>query len=285
MTALAQVFEYQATPIRVLVRDGDPLFSVPDVCRGLEHSNPSVALKLVDAEDRVLIDLRETDSPNLNRTSINPKMWFVTEPGFYTLALASQAPGAKTFRRWITHQVLPSIRKTGRYETAPAVPESFADALQLAANQARAIEQQQKAIAELEPRAQQADFHRAADGLISVPDFANKVKAWALREHAAKVTHQQVWDFLGDIRFLIRGNTIRHNQPTAWAAERDYVRVKETEYATNSHGTQTGTSPRLTPAGEGFAWDRAVRRIAGHGFLAPTSAVEMASTASARPTP
>ncbi|MEH1013063.1 BRO family protein [Micromonospora sp. CPCC 206060] len=122
MTALAQVFEYGTTQIRILVRDGEPLFSVPDVCRGLEHSNPSVALNLVEEEDRTLIDLRETDSPNLNRTSINPMMWFVTEPGFYTLALASQAPGAKAFRRWITHDVLPQIRKTGTYALEQLTP-------------------------------------------------------------------------------------------------------------------------------------------------------------------
>lgn len=174
MTAVAQVFDYNGiAQIRTLIADGEPLFCVPDVCRGLEHSNPSVALRMVDDEDKRLIDLRETDSPNLNRTSINPKMWFVTEPGFYTLALSSQAPGAKAFKRWITHDVLPAIRKTGQYKaTAPDVPRSFADALQLAADQAREIEAQQAQLAITAPKAEAWDTLASADGDFSVADAA-----------------------------------------------------------------------------------------------------------------
>lgn len=160
----------------------------------------------------------------------------------------------------------------------PAIPQSFADALQLAANQAREIERQQSAIAELEPRAAQADHHRAADDLIAVGTFANEVKAWAKREHGVKVKHEQVWDFLGDIGLLIRGNTVRHNQPTAFATERDFIRTKTTEFETNTRGLQSNTSPRLTPAGEGWAWDRAVKRIASHGSLASPKAIEGASS-------
>lgn len=157
-----------------------------------------------------------------------------------------------------------------------ALPATFAQALRLAADQAEAIEKQNQEIAALEPRAAQADHHRAADGLISVGDFANKVKAWAKDEHGVRILHQQVWDFLADINLIIRGATIRHNHPTAFAIERDFVRLKETEFE-GSTGLRTGTSPRLTPAGEGWAWDRAVRRIAEHGSLEPIRALEEAS--------
>lgn len=153
----------------------------------------------------------------------------------------------------------------------PAVPQSFAAALQLAADQARQIERQSTEIAELEPKAAQADHHRAADSQMLVADFANKLKAWAKQNHGVRIKHEQVWDFLGDIGLLIRGNTARHNQPTAFATERDFVRVKTTEFETNTRGLQASTSPRLTPAGEGWAWDRAVKRIAAHGSLAATT--------------
>lgn len=156
----------------------------------------------------------------------------------------------------------------------PAVPQSFADALQLAADQAREIEQKKAEIAVLEPKAAQADHHRSADGLKAVGDFANELKAWAKRDHKVKVLHEDVWDFLGDIGLLIRGNTVRRNQPTAFATERDFVRSKTTEFETNTRGLQASVSPRLTPAGVGWAWDRAVKRIATHGSLAPTKAIE-----------
>lgn len=140
------------------------------------------------------------------------------------------------------------------------LPTSFADALELAARQARALEA-------AAPMVEQAKQHRAADGLMSVPDFANKLKAWAKQEYGARVLHKEVWDFLGEIGLLIRGNTIRHNHPTAEAVQRDFVRLKETVYE-NSTGFKTAASPRLTPAGEGWAWDRAVKRIETTGSLA-----------------
>lgn len=174
MTAVAQVFDYNGiTQIRTLVADGEPLFCVPDVCRGLEHSNPSVALRLVDDDDKRLIDLRETDSPNLNRTSINPRMWFFTEPGFYTLALSSQAPGAKAFKRWITHDVLPAIRKTGQYKTtSPAPPKSYAEALRELANTVEQRDEDHAKLAITAPKAEAWDTLAAADGDFSVADTA-----------------------------------------------------------------------------------------------------------------
>lgn len=139
------------------------------------------------------------------------------------------------------------------------LPTSFAEALELAAAQARALEA-------AAPMVEQAKQHRAADGLMSVPDFANKLKAWAKQEYGVKVLHKEVWDFLGEIGLLIRGNTIRHNHPTAEAVQRDFVRLKETVYE-DSSGFKTAASPRLTPAGEGWAWDRAVKRIESTGSL------------------
>lgn len=129
-------------------------------------------------------------------------------------------------------------------------------------------------VAELEPKAAQADHHRAADGQILVGDFANKLKAFAKRQHGVRIKHDEVWDFLGNINLLIRGNTLRHNQPTAFAIERDYVRVKESEYDTNTRGAQVSATPRLTPTGEGYAWDRAVKRITAHGSLAHVKTIE-----------
>lgn len=157
----------------------------------------------------------------------------------------------------------------------PQMPTTLTEALRFAADQ---IEARERVIAELEPKAAQADHHRAADDLVPVGDFANKIKAWAKREHNVRIKHEQVWVFLADIGLLIRGNTLRHNQPTAFATDKDFVRVKTTEFETNTRGLQASTSPRLTADGEGWAWDRAVKRIAAHGSLsAPTKAIEGAT--------
>lgn len=124
-TAEIQPFVFPATgqKVRTAVVDGEPLVCHVDVCTLLQHSNPSVAIRLVDDEDKLLIDTRETDNDALKRPIPgNARTWFLTEAGFYTLALTSEAPGAKQLRRWITREVLPAIRKTGGYAAGGAVP-------------------------------------------------------------------------------------------------------------------------------------------------------------------
>jgi phage antirepressor YoqD-like protein len=201
----------------------------------------------------------------------------LTRFGAYLTAMAGDdtkkaVAEARVYFAVRTHQA--EIAERDANASRHEIPQSFADALQLAANQARAIEQQNQHIAALEPRAAQADHHRAADGLKALSDFANDLKAWAKREHGVRVLHQEVFDFLGQIRLIIRGETIRKNQPTAFAIEHGYADVKTTNFETKTRGLQSGKSTRLTPAGEGYAWDRAVKRIAAHGSLKPTTDIE-----------
>lgn len=151
--------------------------------------------------------------------------------------------------------------KTREAEAAPRhqLPASFAEALELAAKQARELEA-------AAPMVEQAEQHRAADSLTAVGDFANKLVAWAQEKHGVRVLHQEVWDFLGEIGLVIRGNTIRHNHPTADGVRRGLVRGKESTVK-RSTGSMNSVSPRLTAAGEGWAWDRAVKRIEESGSL------------------
>lgn len=90
--------------IRVIEKDGEPWFVAADVCRALEHSNVTVALDRLDEDERAKFNLgRQGDT------------WCVNEPGLYSLVLGSRKPEAKAFKRWITHDVIPSIRKHGMY--------------------------------------------------------------------------------------------------------------------------------------------------------------------------
>lgn len=220
------------------------------------------------------------------------EMWHVTEPGFYRLIGQRQAARIKNedvkkqvvrFQRWVFHDVLPAIRKTGSYSmptAQPAIP-SHAETLRRwaaeleareAAEMRAAIERAGREAAEEEnailgPKAAEADHHRAADGCMAIGDFANKLKAWALQNCGVRILHEEVWDFLGEIGLLIRGNTIRKNEPTSFATERDFVRTKTTRYPTKTRGERVSTSPRLTTPGAGWAWDRAVTRLSDFGTL------------------
>ena len=98
--------------IRVVERDGESWFVAADVCNVLDLSNPTIAVSRLDEDERAKFNLgRQGDATIVN------------EPGLYTLVLGSRKPEAKAFKRWITHEVIPIIRKTGAYSTRK--PDSY----------------------------------------------------------------------------------------------------------------------------------------------------------------
>ena len=105
--------------VRTVLRDGEPWFVASDVCRALEVGNPTQALSRLD-EDEKSITLISNEG-----IRGNPNMTIVSEPGLYTLVLGSRKPEAKAFKRWITHDVIPAIRKHGGYLTPEAIEEAI----------------------------------------------------------------------------------------------------------------------------------------------------------------
>lgn len=87
--------------------EGEPWFVAADVCRALGLGNSSDVIKRLDEDERTLVSI-EGASNGLPVNAVN-------EPGLYALILGSRKPEAKAFKRWITHEVIPNIRKTGGY--------------------------------------------------------------------------------------------------------------------------------------------------------------------------
>lgn len=120
--------------IRTIVKDGEVWFVGKDVAEALGISNSRDAISRLDDDEKADVVLTD-GSQNRNFSIIN-------ESGLYSLVLSSRKPEAKKFKKWITSEVLPSIRKTGSYN-AIQVPTTFREALLLAAEQQLIIEQQQ----------------------------------------------------------------------------------------------------------------------------------------------
>lgn len=93
--------------VRTLNIENEPWFVAADVCKALEIGNPTDAMRRLDADERTLVSIEGAS----NGLSVNA----VNEPGLYTLVLGSRKPETKAFKRWITHDVIPSIRKNGGY--------------------------------------------------------------------------------------------------------------------------------------------------------------------------
>ena len=102
-----QLFENTDWKVRVVMRDGEPWFVAKDVCECLDLGNPSQAIARLEDDERWLISNEALRA--------NGETAVVSEPGLYSLVLGSRKPEAKAFKRWVTHEVLPSIRKTGSY--------------------------------------------------------------------------------------------------------------------------------------------------------------------------
>lgn len=99
---------YKNSPIRIVEKDGEPWFVAKDVCNILEIKNIRDTLNKCLDEDERGVDIIYTPGGN-------QEMTIVSEAGLYSLILRSRKPEAKAFKRWVTHEVLPSIRKTGAY--------------------------------------------------------------------------------------------------------------------------------------------------------------------------
>lgn len=128
--------------VRVTEVNGEPMFAATDVCNVLGYSNPSKAIS-----DHVDEDERYNQS--LERGG---NMLFITESGLYSIILRSNKPNAKPFRKWVTSEVLPSIRKTGSYTMA--LPKTYSEALRQLAD---AVEAKEKIQLQLEVKTQQLD--------------------------------------------------------------------------------------------------------------------------------
>lgn len=114
------VFKFEGThEVRTINRDGEPWFVAKDVCGILELTNITETLRTLDEDERGSFRITEGTSP----AGGNPNVIIISESGLYALIFKSRKPEAKAFRKWVTSEVLPAIRKTGRYEVPvqPAV--------------------------------------------------------------------------------------------------------------------------------------------------------------------
>ena len=159
--------------IRTALIENKPWFVAVDVCRALEIGNSSQAISRLDADEKMI-----TLISNEGNKRGNPNMTVVNEPGLYTLILSSRKPEAKAFKRWITHEVIPTIRKTGGYMTdslleriqkEPAVIVEFAQALILEKHRVKALE------CELNTAKPKADYY---DAFIN-PDNCTNIRTTA----------------------------------------------------------------------------------------------------------
>ena len=114
-----QVFNYESSEVRTIMRNGEPWFVLKDVCRVLEIADHKVVARRLEKDEVCQIPLTDSMGRKQDTTIIN-------ESGLYNVILRSDKPEAKPFRKWVTGTVLPSIRRTGAYGVNALPPDKAA---------------------------------------------------------------------------------------------------------------------------------------------------------------
>ncbi len=238
MSAALVPFTYADTAVRVVMRDGEPWFVLADLCKVLDISNVgNVAARLDEAGVRQA-DIRS--GGQMRAVTV------VNESGMYEVVIRSDKPEAAAFRRWITGEVLPQIRKTGGYSTQPALSEDEIVHQALAIT-ARRVEELTERVAELEPKAEVADKLLNAEGDLSVRDAAQSLTRAGIKVGATRLfnTLEKQYGWIGrspaDGRYRVKQTAI----------EAGYMSVIPQSH----YHPQTGVlvldapQPRVTPKG------------------------------------
>ncbi|WP_052047882.1 MULTISPECIES: BRO family protein [Nocardiaceae] len=236
MTTL-MTFQYLHTELRSVLIDDEPWFVARDICNALDLSNVTMAMQRLTADEK---GVNRIDTPGGPQ-----QMAVVSESGMYALVLRSDKPDAVKFRRWVTSEVLPSIRKTGSYSSAPALsgPELLAHAVIEA--QAMIVAKDER-IAELEPKAAVAEKILDADGDYSVRDAAQ-----ALTRAGIKVGATRLFNDLEHRHWIARAKGDGRFRVMQAAIESGHMSVIPTSH----YHPKTGVlvldppQPRITPKG------------------------------------
>ena len=227
--------------VRAIGENGETWFIASDVCSALGLANVTNAVRRLDDDETTLISIKGRE------------MNAVNESGLYSLVLSSRKPEAKDFKRWITHDVVPAIRRTGGYIAAKAdeTPEEvMARALRIADDTMRRqkarIDAMEAEAAELRPKAIFADAVAASDGTCLVGELAKMA-----RQNGVPIGQNRMFAWLREGGWLGKSGCNR-NVPTQRSMEMGLFRVKETA-VTHSDGRVTVTrTPKVTGKGQAY---------------------------------
>ena len=226
--------------------DGELLFVARDVtdALGLDRT----ATRRLDEDEK---GVHSTHTPGGNQ-----QVLLVTEPGFYKLVLQSRKPEAKAFQRWVTHEVLPALRRDGGYMVArDETPEqTMARAVLLAQ---ATIDRQKSRIAGLEaeneemrPKALFADAVAASDGTCLIGEFAKM-----LRQNGVDIGQNRLFAMLREDGYLGKVGQNR-NVPTQRSMELGLFRIKETAITHSDGHVTINRTPKLTGKGQRYFLER-----------------------------
>ena len=226
--------------VRVVECEGEPWFVAKDVCECLELTDVSKTISLLDDDEKGTNSIRTPGGEQ--------QMLVVSEPGLYSLILRSRKPEAKAFKRWVTHEILPSIRKTGHYGAPETEDEILARALVIAEGRlgmlSHAVSELQEQIALDAPKVELAEAIMETEECVSINQFAK-----ILKQRGLDIGANRLYRDLRRDGYLMRRRGTNWNMPTQRMMDKGYFRVVE----------------RMTEADDGYQFVTVTTMITGAG--------------------
>lgn len=253
-----KIFENeQFGKVRAVKIDEEPWFVGKDVAAALGYNDTKSALKdHVDVEDKQIVQrgqIATLDVPNRGMTIIN-------ESGLYSLVMSSKLPSAKAFKRWVTSEVLPSIRKHGAYMTPLTLKQMIADpetTIQILTSLKEEREQRIKLEAEArqnKPKVLFADTVTASDDCVLVGTLAKM-----MRQSGTQIGQNRLFALLRKDGFLMQSGE-RYNLPTQKAMEMGLFKIKESTVTSADGTVRLVQTPVVTGKGQQYFTNRYAKK-------------------------
>lgn len=199
--------------IRTLMINKEPWFVAIDVCNILGLSNPTMAINRLDKDERTKFNLGRQGETNI-----------VNEYGLYSLILTSRKQEAKNFKRWITHEVIPAIRKTGGYLSGEEHIQSDEELIAKAFTVInKKLEQAQQKLKEQEHKVLFADSVTTSKDCILIGDLAK-----ILKQNGINIGQKRLFEWLRNNGYLSSRKGDEYNSPTQKSMDLGLFEVKET---------------------------------------------------------
>lgn len=242
-----QKFDFKGAPLRTLTdKAEEPWFVAKDVCDILGTDTRDLH-KILESDE-----ITNVDSIHIAQNGGKAPL-IISEPGLYRLVMKSRKPEAKEFQRWVTHEVLPQIRKTGGYIPTTDADDDMTILAKAVMIGQRTMEEQKRRIAaqeshinELEPKARFADAVAASDGTCLIGELAKM-----LRQNGLDIGQNRLFEILRQDGYLGKTGSNR-NVPTQKAMNLGLFRIKETAITHSDGHVTINRTAKVTSKGQTY---------------------------------
>lgn len=241
-----QVFTYEGQEVRTVQKGAETWWVLKDVCDVLSLTTPARVAERLEEDEVSLTHIIDAIGRKQETT-------IVSESGLYNVILRSDKPEARKFKRWVTHEVLPSIRRHGAY-VAPAKlkeimndPDAWIKVLTALKEERAARERLQLEAARNEPKVVFADAVTVSDGAILIGELAKILKG-----NGVNIGQNRLFERLRQDGYLIKRKGTDYNAPTQRAMELGLFKVKETAITHSDGHVTISKTTKVTGKGQQY---------------------------------